>query len=76
MLGGHRMCFVSAPTELSLSPSSSLSLCISLFVSLSLATNGVHLSGVEHKVADRLSPTLPPDAIRYIPWRIVQEGGG
>ena len=39
VLGGHRMCFVSAPTELSLSPSSSLSLCISLFVSLSLSGN-------------------------------------
>lgn len=50
------------------------SLCVFLSLSLSLATNGVHLSGVEHKVADRLSPTLPPDAIRYIPWRIVQEG--
>lgn len=42
---------------------------------LSLSLLNVHLSGVEHKVGDRLSPTLPPDAIRYIPWRIVHEGG-
>lgn len=60
-------------------PTNSLSLPSSLCTSpspcLSLATD-VHLSGVEHKVADRLSPTLPPDAIRYIPWRIVREGGG
>lgn len=41
----------------------------------SLPLSDVHLSGVEHKVGDRLSPTLPPDAIRYIPWRIVHEGG-
>lgn len=60
------------PTNsLSLPPS----LCTSPSPCLSLATD-VHLSGVEHKVADRLSPTLPPDAIRYIPWRIVREGGG